>query len=132
MNEFEAQTEQKLKTINANTGVGAISQFLTARPLGSKNKDLIRRDLECFQSIVSKLQEQDYDTLAKNLAEEQAELLLDYLHRFMQYVGESENQAITSGLMLKLYERIIKEYGPSLIIKVNSRSDTLVARINNY
>lgn len=50
----------------------------------------------------------------------------------MQYVGESENQAITSGLMLKLYERIIKEYGPSIIIKVNSRSDTLVTRINNY
>lgn len=78
------------------------------------------------------MQEQDYETLAKTLSEDQAEILLDYLHRFMQYVGESENQAITSGLMLKLYERIIKEYGPSIIIKVNSRSDTLVTRINNY
>jgi hypothetical protein len=26
----------------------------------------------------------------------------------------------------------VKEYGPSIIIKVNSRSDTLVTRINNY
>jgi hypothetical protein len=101
MNEFEIQTEQKLKSINAANTVGALVQFLGARPLGSKNINLIQRDLECFQS-------------------------------FMQYVGESKNEAITSGLMLKLYERIVKEYGPSIIIKANSRSDTLVTRINNY
>ena len=50
----------------------------------------------------------------------------------MQYVGESENQAISSGLMLKLYERIIKEYGPSLIIGACLRTDTLVSKISNY
>jgi hypothetical protein len=132
MNEFEIQTENKLKSINANSPVGALTQFLGARPLGSKNIDLIRRDLECFQNIIGKLQESDYDAVAKNLTENQAEILIDYLHRFMQYVGESKNEAITSGLMLKLYERIVKEYGPSIIIKVNSRSDTLVTRINNY
>jgi hypothetical protein len=132
MSEFELQTEQKLKSINSNSAVGALVQFLAARPIGSKNKDLIKRDLECFQTIVGKIQEQDYDNLLKTLTEDQAEILIDYLHRFMQFVGESENQAITSGLMLKLYERIIKEYGPSIIIKVNLRTDTLVTRINNY
>ena len=45
MNEFEARTEQKLKSINANSAVGAITQFIAARPLGSRNKDLVRRDL---------------------------------------------------------------------------------------
>lgn len=132
MNEFEIQTEQKLKSINAANTVAALVQFLGARPLGSKNINLIQRDLECFQSIVSKLQEAEYDGVAKTLSETQAEVLIDYLHRFMQYVGESKNEAITSGLMLKLYERIVKEYGPSIIIKANSRSDTLVTRINNY
>lgn len=132
MNEFEIQTEQKLKSINAPNAVGALLQFLGARPLGSKNISLIQRDLECFQSIVNKLQEVEYDAVAKTLSEAQAEVLIDYLHRFMQFVGESKNEAITSGLMLKLYDRIVKEYGPSIIIKVNSRSDTLVTRINNY
>lgn len=68
----------------------------------------------------------------KVLREDEVELLLDYLHRFMQYIGESENQVISSGSMLKLYERIIKEYGPSIIAKMAFRSDTLVAKIQNY
>jgi hypothetical protein len=50
----------------------------------------------------------------------------------MQYVGESENQAISSGLMLRLYERVIKEYGPSIIIGASLRADSLVAKISNY
>lgn len=103
MNEFEIQTENKLKSINASSPAAALTQFLGARPLGSKNIDLIRRDLECFQNIVGQLSESDHENLAKNLAEDQAEILIDYLHRFMQYVGESKNEAITSGLMLKLY-----------------------------
>lgn len=70
MNEFEIKTEQKLKSINANSAPGALTQFLGARPLGSKNIDLIRRDLECFQNIVGKLQEADYDSLAKSLKED--------------------------------------------------------------
>ena len=72
MNEFEIQTENKLKSLNANSPTEALTQFLGARPLGSKNIDLIRRDLECFQNIVGKLQEADYDVLAKNLTENQA------------------------------------------------------------
>ena len=50
----------------------------------------------------------------------------------MQYVGESENQMISSGAMLRLYERILKDYGPSIIAKANFRSDNLVGKIQNY
>lgn len=57
---------------------------------------------------------------------------MDYLHRYMQYVGESENQMISSGAMLRLYERILKDYGPSIIAKANFRSDNLVGKIQNY
>jgi hypothetical protein len=66
------------------------------------------------------------------LREEETELLMDYLHRFMQYVGESENAIISSGNMLKLYERIVKEYGASIIAKQGFRSDTLVVKVQNY
>lgn len=45
MNQAELQTEQKLKSINANNSIGALVQFLAARPIGSKNKDLVKRDL---------------------------------------------------------------------------------------
>ena len=34
--------------------------------------------------------------------------------------------------MLRLYERIVKHYGPGIIAKTNSRSDILVAKIQNY
>ena len=59
-------------------------------------------------------------------------MLIDYLHRFMQYVGESDNPTISSGLMLKLYEKIAKVYGPTILLKASMRQDTLVTRINNY
>ena len=50
----------------------------------------------------------------------------------MQYIGECENQIISSGSMLRLYERIVKEYGPCIIAKANFRSDMLVTKIQNY
>jgi hypothetical protein len=78
------------------------------------------------------LTEKDFDLLVKTLKEEEAELLIDYLHRFMQFIGESENQTISSGAMLRIYERIIKEHGPSILAKANFRSDSLVAKIQNY
>ena len=59
MNEFEIQTENKLKSLNAMSPTGALTQFLGARSFRSKNIDLIRRDLECFQNIVGKLKEAD-------------------------------------------------------------------------
>lgn len=59
-------------------------------------------------------------------------MLIDYLHRYMQYVGECEKEQISSGNMLRVYNRIIKEYGPSIIAKANFRSDTLVGKIQNY
>lgn len=132
--ECEAKTELKLKSLTADNPIAALAQFLTARPVGSKNRDLIRRDLELLQAIVGKMQEKDHDNLVRTLKEDDCELLVDYLHRYMQWAGEAESQTSSTamGLVLKLYERVVKEYGPSLIIKANSRSDTLVARINNY
>ena len=109
-----------------------MKKFLTVRPVGSKNRDVIRQDLECFQNVMSKIQEKDFNSLLESLKEEDVELLVDYMHRFMQYVGESENQMISSGIMLRLYERVIKEYGPSVIAKSNFRSDNLVLKIQNY
>lgn len=57
---------------------------------------------------MSKVYEKDFDPLIKSLKEEDVELLVDYLHRFMQYIGDSESQTISSGSMLRLYERIVK------------------------
>lgn len=110
----------------------ALVKFVTVRPVGSKNKEVLRQDLELFQSVVAKMQEADYDSLARTMKEEDAELLIDYLHRYMQFVGESEKEDIRSNTMLKLYERIVKEYGPSIIAKANFRGDTLVCKILNY
>jgi hypothetical protein len=42
-----------------------------------------------FQGIVGRLQDKEYDSLMQTLKENEAQILLDYLHRYMQYVGES-------------------------------------------
>ena len=109
-----------------------MSKFLAVRPVGSKNRDIIKQDLECFQNIISKLNDKDFDSLMQTLKEEEVEFLIDYLHRFMQYVGESEHQMISSGSMLRLYERVVKEYGPSIIAKASFRSDSLMVKVQNY
>ena len=132
MNEHEARTEQKLKSLSGDSPVNAFKHFLGDRPLGSKNRDLIRRDLETFQSIIGRLQEKDFDSILSTLVEEDVEVLIDYLHRFMQYVGECENPTISSGMMLKFYEKIAKVHGPTIFIKASLRPDTLVSRINSY
>lgn len=49
----------------------------------------------------------------------------------MQYVGESEED-LRSNTMLKLYDRILKEFGPCIIGKACFRADTLVNKIPNY
>jgi len=66
-----------------------LALFIRDRPIGSKNRDIIRRDLEMFQAIVGRLQDKEYDGLMQTLKENEAQVLLDYLHRYMQYVGES-------------------------------------------
>lgn len=42
-----------------------------------------------FQAIVGRLQDKEYDGLMQTLKENEAQVLLDYLHRYMLYVGES-------------------------------------------
>lgn len=49
----------------------------------------------------------------------------------MQFIGESDAN-LSSGSMLKIYERILKNYGPSILIKSLSKADTLTNKIKNY
>lgn len=57
--------------------------------------------------------------------------MLDYLHRFMQFINESENNII-SGSLLSLYDKIVTYHGPSIIINAISRNDTIMNRITIY
>lgn len=57
--------------------------------------------------------------------------MLDYLHRFMQFINESENNII-SGSLLGLYDKIVAYHGPSIIINAISRNDTIMNRITIY
>ncbi len=73
--------------IAGDNPIDALVKFLSVRPVGSKDKGILRQDLQLFQNIIGKLIEKDYDTVLRVLKEEDCELLLDYLHRFMQFVG---------------------------------------------
>ena len=87
MAEIEAAVENKLKNLNVNNPSESLKAFINIRPLNSKNVKLIRRDLEAFQFIVSKISEKETDSLVKSLSEDEATVLIDYLHRYMQFVS---------------------------------------------
>lgn len=48
-----------------------MQKFLTVRPVGSKNKEVLKQDLECFQGIMSKVLEKDFEPLIKTLKEDE-------------------------------------------------------------
>lgn len=50
--------------------MSSIAKFITVRPVGSKNREIISKDMETFQSIMGMLEEKDYDALLKVLKEE--------------------------------------------------------------
>ncbi len=81
--------------------------------------------------MVSKIPEKDIDNLLKTLSENECMVIIDYLDRYMQFIGESDAN-LSSGSMLKIYERILKSYGPSILIKSLSKADTLTNKIPNY
>ena len=87
--DLEQKTLAKIKNLNTFNQVEALQTFLSVRPLGSRNKDIIKQDLECLQAILMKFTEKDFESLLANFKEEEVELVIDYLHRFMQFVGES-------------------------------------------
>ena len=89
MVELEQKTIEKIKNLSAGDPSEALRKFLSVRPVGSKNKDIIRQDLQAFQNIIAKLHDKDVESLMSSLKEEEVEIWVDYLHRFMQYVGES-------------------------------------------
>lgn len=53
--DLEKKTQDKIEQMPADP-VEAVGRFLSARPVGSKNKEIIRQDLELFQAIIAKLQ----------------------------------------------------------------------------
>lgn len=56
---------------------------------------------------------------------------MDYLHRFMQYIGESDAN-IVGGSYLSFYDKIVAAHGPTIIINAISRNDTITNRLLNY
>lgn len=122
----------KLKSVGNLNPFKAISDFLQVRPVGLNNKEIIKADLEQFQETLARINEKEYEKIPVELTRQECELLLDYLSRYMQHVGETDNVNLTSGSMLKLYERIVKEQGVGIILASGLRNDGLTNRINNY
>jgi hypothetical protein len=48
----------------------------------------------------------------------------------MQSIREGQKSTMVNGL--NLYNKIVQEYGPSIIINAISRNDTITNRIKNY
>lgn len=65
--ELEKKVEEKIKRLEGSSPIEALAAFLTVRPVGLKNKNLIRQDLETLQNIVGKLMEKDYEALLQKL-----------------------------------------------------------------
>ena len=69
--------------------------------------------------------------MVQQMSQNDCELILDYLYRFMQHVGESQMN-VTTGPMLSLHDKIIHVHGLGIIINAVSRPDTISSRYPNY
>ena len=65
-----------------------LREFLKVRPVGVRKLQVINEDLKNFQFIISKLTSNHVNELLSQFSESECEILLDYLHRFMRFVGE--------------------------------------------
>lgn len=90
MNETELQNAvlKKKSIINPNEPVKTLREFLKVRPVGVRKLQVINEDLKNFQFIFSKLTNNHVNELLSQFSESECEILLDYLHRFMRFVGE--------------------------------------------
>ncbi len=83
-----------------------------------------------FQFIISKLANNNVAEMLSLFTESECELVLDYLHRFMRFVGEEKDNMI-SGNALSIEEEILKKWGPSILIQAASREDAVNVRVRN-
>ena len=53
--EYEQRTRDKPKMMTGDP-VDSLAKFVSVRPIGSKNKEIIKNDLDLLQQLVNKLQ----------------------------------------------------------------------------
>ena len=61
--------EKKLNSLNTQNPIQGVKEFLRVRPINSRNKNLILRDIEGFHYLMGKMSEKEYDNLLQNLNE---------------------------------------------------------------
>jgi hypothetical protein len=113
---------QKKNILNPNDPVGSLAQFIKVRPVGIRKIQVVTEDLKNLQFLISKLTDKHITDLLTKFTETDCEILIDYLHRFMRFVGD-EN--LSSGLALNIEEEIIKKWGPMIIVQAASRVDSV-------
>ena len=60
-----------------------------------------------------------------------AAVLVDYLSRYMEFVG-TEAQQGSSGNALKFYDKVVTKFGKGIILRAGTRQISMVNLVNNY
>jgi hypothetical protein len=69
--------------------------------------------------------------MLSEISEDKAAVLIEYMHRYMDFVGTEAN--LLSGNALKFYEKVINYFGKGIIMRAGFKAVSLVSRsTNNY
>lgn len=88
-----------------------------------------RDDYAMFGSLISKIDEAEFDRLLTEIKEDRAIVLVEYLHRYMEYIGAETTQM--SGNALKFEDKVIATFGKGILMRAGNLKESLVSRSNN-
>lgn len=127
--QIEENIVKKQKSITASVTGEALSKFLETPAYNVRNIQVIRDEMALFGTLLSKISEAEFDKVLGAMGEDRAAVLLEYMHRYMEFVGGEQN--LMSGNALKFYEKVINVYGKGIILKAGFKTVSLVNRSNN-
>ena len=91
----------------------------------------IKAEMLLFGQLLSTIQEAEFDKLLGEINNQKASVLIEYLHRFMEFIG-SEKDYGSSGNALKFYDKVVSRFGRGIVLRAGFKLVSLVTPINNY
>lgn len=67
--------------------------------------------------------------MLKEIPEGRAIVLIEYLHRYMEFIGAETDQM--SGNALKFEDKVIEQFGKGILLRAGNLEESLVSRSNN-
>jgi hypothetical protein len=88
-----------------------------------------RDEFNLFGTLIAKISEAEFDRMLTEIDEEKAMVLIEYLHRYMEYIGAETT--LMSGNALKFEDKVISAFGKGILLRAGNKKESLINRSNN-